>query len=97
MRSLATSVLIRVPAGSDLMPVSMLQLHLMGSVRSPQFPRTAEDEDDDVLDEIARSYYDLYILSWERWKLRANRILPFHLGALEVMQEALDRGEPTPE
>ena len=90
MRSLSTAVLVRAPSGSDLTSVSMLQLYLVGCFRGP---RSTAAADDDSLDPIARNFYELSVLAHERWRLRVNRILPFHLGALVVMQQALDRGE----
>ena len=90
MRPLATTVLIRVPAGSDLTAVSTLRLHLLASC--PLGP-TDPTNNDDVLGDIARDYHDLAVLSHERWHLRTNRILPFHLAALDIMQHSLDRTE----
>ncbi len=68
----------------------MLHLHVLGSVQSQHSTAVA---DKDVLRDVATNYYDLSVLTRERWKLSANPILPFHLAALEVMQFALDKGD----
>lgn len=90
MRPQITTTVVRTPAGSDYTPISMLHLHLLGSVQSPHSTATADEV---TLEEVARNYHDLSILACQRWRLRANPILPFHLAALEVMQLALDKGD----
>ncbi|GJE84832.1 mediator of RNA polymerase II transcription subunit 13 [Phanerochaete sordida] len=88
VQPLASATLIRVPAGTDLAPASMLHLHLLyeHKIHSPHMSLPAEHE---TLKDIAQSYYDLSILARHRWKLRANPVLPYHLAALDVTCTAL--------
>ena len=46
------------------------------------------DEDTDTLWDVCQNYHELAVVARSRW-LRVNPILPFHLGALEVMDHAL--------
>ena len=87
---MAATTLVRVPAGSDCTAISMLELHLMATARAPH---SSAADNEDALQEIARNYHDLSVLTHQRWRLKANPILPFHLAALEIMQLALDRGD----
>lgn len=93
MRPLATTVLIRTPAGPDLTTISTLRLHLLAS----QPFIHAETTNDDILGDITRNYHDLAVLSHERWHLHTDRILPFHLAALDIMQQSLERTESSSE
>lgn len=43
MRPQLTTTVVRIPAGSDYTPISMLHLHLLGSVQSPQSTATADE------------------------------------------------------
>lgn len=91
IRPLHTTVLVRVPAGSDYTPISMLRLNLLHSVH----PAHSSNPTSDVatLEETTQNYFELSVLTKCRWKLNANPILPFHLAALEVMASALNRSD----
>jgi hypothetical protein len=52
------------------------------------------DEDTDTLRDVCQNYHELAVVA-RSWWLRANPILPFHLGALEVIDRAL-RGSFSP-
>jgi mediator of RNA polymerase II transcription subunit 13 len=40
------------------------------------------------MQDVCRNYHELSVLAHSRW-LKANPILPFHLGALEIIDRAL--------
>jgi len=82
-----------VPAAADLTSIAMLHLHELYSTRSPSSSLTLSDAD--MLQDVCRNYHELSVLARTRW-LRANPILPFHFGALEIIDRAL-RGSLTPE
>ena len=86
IRPLRTTSLIRVPGDAGLTSISMLHLHQLHSTRSHRSSLTLSDED--ILRDMCRNYHELSVLAHSRW-LRANPILPFHLGALEIMDRAL--------
>jgi mediator of RNA polymerase II transcription subunit 13, fungi type len=86
IRPLRTTSLIRVPGDAGLNSISMLHLHQLHSTRSHRSSLTLSDED--ILRDICRNYHELSVLAHSRW-LKANPILPFHLGALEIMDRAL--------
>ncbi|KAI0346942.1 hypothetical protein BDW22DRAFT_476714 [Trametopsis cervina] len=88
---LLTSALIRVSAGSDFVPTSMLRINLLHSTQSANAVDTTGDKA--TMEEITRNYFDLAVLARCRWKLDANPILPFHLAALEVVSSALSRSD----
>lgn len=71
----------------------MLHLHQLHSKRSPNSSLTLSDAD--TLQDVCRNYHELSVLARARW-LRANPILPFHFGALDIIDRAL-RGSLTPE
>jgi mediator of RNA polymerase II transcription subunit 13 len=86
IRPLRTTSLIRVPGDAGLTSISMLHLHQLHSARSHRSSLTLSDED--ILRDMCRNYHELSVLAHSRW-LKANPILPFHLGALEIMDRAL--------
>jgi len=86
IRPLRTTTLIRVPGDAGLTAISMLHLHQLHSTRSHHSSLTLSDED--ILRDMCRNYHELSVLAHSRW-LKANPILPFHLGALEIMDRAL--------
>lgn len=86
IRPLLTTSLIRVPGDAGLTSISMLHLHHLHSTRSQRSSLTLSDED--ILRDMCRNYHELSVLAHSRW-LKANPILPFHLGALEIMDRAL--------
>ncbi|KAH8999531.1 mediator complex subunit 13 C-terminal-domain-containing protein [Lactarius akahatsu] len=93
LRPLRSATLIRVPATADLTSITMLHLHQLHSTRSLVSSLTLSDAE--TLQDVCRNYHELSVLARARW-LRANPILPFHFGALEIMDRAL-RGSLTPE
>ena len=93
LRPLRSATLIRVPATADLTSITMLHLHQLHSTRSPNSSLTLSDAD--TLQDVCRNYHELSVLARARW-LRANPILPFHFGAVEIIDRAL-RGSLTPE
>ncbi|KAI0269401.1 mediator complex subunit 13 C-terminal-domain-containing protein [Gloeopeniophorella convolvens] len=86
VRSLRSVTLVRVPYAADLTSIAMLHLHQLHSARSGRSSLTIPDPD--TLLEVTRNYHELAALARARW-LKANPILPFHLGALEVIDRAL--------
>ena len=86
IRPLRTTSLIRVPGDAGLTSISMLHLHQLHSTRSHRSSLTLSDED--IMRDMCRNYHELSVLAHSRW-LKANPILPFHLGALEIMDRAL--------
>jgi mediator of RNA polymerase II transcription subunit 13 len=94
IRPLRTTTLIRVPGGAGLTSISMLHLHQLHSTRSHRSSLTLSDED--TLRDVCRNYHELSVLANSRW-LKANPVLPFHLGALEIMDRALSGSLSPPE
>jgi len=93
LRPLGTTTLIRVPCGADFTSIAMLHLHQLHSARSLRSSLVLSDAD--TLQDVCRNYHELSVLARSRW-LRANPILPFHLGALEIIDRALS-GSLVPE
>ncbi|KAH9052639.1 mediator complex subunit 13 C-terminal-domain-containing protein [Lactarius vividus] len=93
LRPLRSATLIRVPATADVTSITMLHLHQLHSTWSPNSSLTLSDTD--TLQDVCRNYHELSVLARARW-LRANPILPFHFGALDIMDRAL-RGSLSPE
>lgn len=93
IRSLHSYALIRVPAGTDHIPISMLQMNLLLSMHSAHTNYFISDQD--TLDDAARNFHELAVLTQCRWKLNADPILPFHLAALKVISLALSRSDVT--
>jgi mediator of RNA polymerase II transcription subunit 13 len=87
VRPLHSAALIRVPGDAGLTSIAMLHLHQVHSTRSPRSSLTLSEEDNTLRD-VCRNYHELSALAHSRW-LKANPILPFHLGALEIMDRAL--------
>lgn len=86
----STAIVIRVPSLPSPTSISMLQTYVLYTIQSPLCP-SALPLDSTLHADIVRNYYDLAVLSKERWKLDSNAILPFHLAAVETMNLALDR------
>ncbi|THG99552.1 hypothetical protein EW026_g2824 [Hermanssonia centrifuga] len=91
LRSRSSITLIRVPAGTDYTPISMLHLHLLHSGRSTH--SSVIEAEVAILYDVTRNFSDLLTVTQHRWKLKANPLLPFHLAALEVMHATLDTGD----
>ena len=99
-RPLCSTTLVRVPGDAGFTSIAMLHLHQLHAARSHRSSLAGAagaltDEDTDTLRDVCRNYHELAVLARSRW-LRANPILPFHLGALEIMDRAL-RGSFSPE
>ncbi|KAI0279601.1 mediator complex subunit 13 C-terminal-domain-containing protein [Russula brevipes] len=86
VRPLRTTTLIRVPGDGGLTSIAMLHLHQLHSARSHGSSLTVSDSD--TMQDVCRNYHELSVLAHSRW-LKANPILPFHLGALEIIDRAL--------
>jgi mediator of RNA polymerase II transcription subunit 13 len=95
IRPLHTTALIRVPGDAGLTSIAMLHLHQLHSTQSPRSSLTLSS-DEDTLRDVCRNYHELSVLAHSRW-LKANPILPFHLGALEIMDRALSGSLSPPE
>jgi hypothetical protein len=67
---------------------TMLWLHLLHVFQSTRSSYSGTV--DDLLQDITNSFYSLSVLASIRWQLRSNPILPFHLAAVEIMEEALE-------
>ena len=89
MRPLRSTTLVRAPAHTDYTSISMLHLHLLHTAKSARSSLAVPDAE--THDDITRNYHDLAVLAQARWWLKADPILPFHLGALQVMAMALSR------
>jgi mediator of RNA polymerase II transcription subunit 13 len=89
VRPLSTATIIRVPADTDYTSISMLCVHLLHTARSPLSSLGIADEDTHL--DIIHNFHELAVLAKVRWKLdkKVNPILPFHLAALEVIDETL--------
>ncbi|KAH9986774.1 hypothetical protein BJV77DRAFT_1027850 [Russula vinacea] len=94
IRPLHTTTLIRVPGDAGLASIAMLHLHQLHSTGSHRSSLRLSDED--TLRDVCRNYHELSVLAHSRW-LKANPILPFHLGALEIMDCALSGSLSPPE
>lgn len=86
LRPLLTTTVIQVPCSADFTSIAMLHLHQLHSTRSLRSSIVLSDAD--TLQDVCRNYHELSVLARSRW-LRANPILPFHLGALEIIDRAL--------
>ncbi|KAA1465922.1 hypothetical protein DENSPDRAFT_862140 [Dentipellis sp. KUC8613] len=86
LRPLNSTTLIRVPSSTDYTSISMLHIHLLHTFKSRYSSLAAPDEQ--THQDITRNYYELSVLAQLR-HLKANPILPFHLGALDIMDMAL--------
>jgi mediator of RNA polymerase II transcription subunit 13 len=98
-RPLRSTTLVRVPGDAGFMSIAMLHLYQLHAARSHRSSLTGAagalaDEDTDTLQDMCQNYHELAVLARSQW-LRANSILPFHLGALEIMDRAL-RGSFSP-
>jgi len=88
VRALSTATIIRVPADTDYTSISMLRVHLLHTIKSPLSSLNIADEETHL--DIIHNFHELAVLAKARWRLnKVNPILPFHLAALEVMNEVL--------
>ncbi|THV05352.1 hypothetical protein K435DRAFT_849922 [Dendrothele bispora CBS 962.96] len=72
-----------------------LHIHLLHVIKSLQcsYP-VSESSNRQLHRDITQSYYGLAVLSVERWHLNpGDSLLPFHLAAVDVMNDALSHGE----
>lgn len=88
---LSTTTVIRTPADQGYSSISMLHIHLLHSTKSPTSSFALSNTENHR--EITFNYHELAVLAAARWRLDANPILPLHLGALEVMNMVLGRGD----
>ncbi|KAI9507205.1 mediator complex subunit 13 C-terminal-domain-containing protein [Russula earlei] len=93
VRPLRTTTLIRIPGDAGFTSIALLHLHQLHCTRSHRSSLTVSDSD--TLQDVCRNYHELSVLAHSRW-LKANPILPFHLGAVEIMGHALS-GSLSPE
>jgi mediator of RNA polymerase II transcription subunit 13, fungi type len=89
VRALSTAAIIRVPADTDYTSISMLCVHMLHTAKSPLSSLDIADED--TLLDIIHNFHELAVLAKVKWRLdnRANPVLPFHLAALEVIDQTL--------
>jgi hypothetical protein len=92
-RPLRSTTLVRVPGDAGFMSITMLHLYQLHAARSHRSSLAGAagalaDEDTDTLWDVCQNYHELAVLARSQW-LRANPILPLHLGALEIMDRAL--------
>lgn len=92
----SSMTLIYAPSSAASVPRSTLHVHLLYTISS-RHNSTSSPDDSKVHEEITYNFYELSLLAKLRWKLRANPVLPFHLGAVEVMRTALERDKDRPE
>lgn len=87
---ISSSALIRAPASGSYNSISMLQIHLLHTTRSPH--SSLDTPDSETHRDITRNFYELSVLAAERWKFdREHAILPMHLGAVQVMANIIGR------
>lgn len=85
---LYTTALLRVPNRTDFTTVETLYIHLLYTYKSPK--STLKKTTKEVHADITRNWYELAVLTRERWHFAQHMELPFHLAALELMSEVLD-------
>ncbi|EGO27140.1 hypothetical protein SERLADRAFT_434909 [Serpula lacrymans var. lacrymans S7.9] len=88
---LSTTMLIRAPAASGHTAITMIHIHLLHSMKSPNSSLSTSDHE--THKDVTRNFHELAVLSESTHRLRANPILPFHLAALETMHGALTQGD----
>lgn len=89
---ISSSALIRAPASGGYNSISMLQIHLLHTTRSPH--SSLDTPDSETHRDITRNFYELSVLAAERWKFdREHAILPMHLGAVQVMANIIGRAD----
>ncbi|KAK2462265.1 hypothetical protein APHAL10511_005571 [Amanita phalloides] len=88
----SSMTLIHVPLSATSTSISMLHIHLLYTT-SPRHTLASLTGDLSTHEEITYNFYELSCLAKLRWKLRTNPVLPFHLGAVEIMRTALERDE----
>jgi mediator of RNA polymerase II transcription subunit 13, fungi type len=92
---LSTTALLRVPNSGDHTNVETLYIHLLFAYKSAK--STLKKTTHEVHADITRSWYDLAILTRERWQFKQQGELPFHLAALELMSNVLAPNVLTPD
>lgn len=88
---LGTTALLRDKNQGD---VDVLYIHLIYAYKSAK--STLKKTTHEVHADISRNWYDLSVLTRERWRLPEEG-LPFHLAALESMSRALDPNTAMPD
>lgn len=99
-KSLMTSALITTPSSSHHHSPdchafnSTLHIFLLHTAASPKSCMTKPHQEH--LEDITRNFYELSILAEHRWsgahhKLHSSCKLPFHLAAVELVMEGIDR------
>ncbi|KAI0082888.1 hypothetical protein K474DRAFT_1584939 [Panus rudis PR-1116 ss-1] len=86
LRSLCSSALIHVPCGSDYTKISMLQLHLLHAVHTPDSSYTSNPSD--TMQDISKNYRELAELA-KACGVRPDSRLPYHIATLENMRMVL--------
>ncbi|KAJ7574277.1 mediator complex subunit 13 C-terminal-domain-containing protein [Mycena floridula] len=84
---LGSSSLVRSPSDPTA-SISMLWINVMYTTQTVGSSYTAETPS--LLEDITKSFYSLSVLASLRWRLNVNPILPFHIGAIDAMREALE-------
>ena len=92
---LSTTALLRVPNNTDDSNVKALYIHLLFAYKSVK--STLKKTTHEVHTDITRNWYDLAVLTRERWHFSQQRELPFHLAALELMSSVLHPNVLTPD
>ena len=92
---LSTTALLRVPNNTDNTNVEALYIHLLFAYKSAK--STLKKTTHEVHADITRNWYDLAVLTRERWHFSQQKELPFHLAALELMSDALHPSILTPD
>ena len=95
IRSLQTSALIHVRSACASMTSWTTCIHYLHSAKSPW--STLSSSDRETHEDLTRNYHELSYIARMRFNLDTEAGFPFHLGALQVMQAALERGEAVPE
>lgn len=86
---LSTTALLRMPSSNaEHTNVEALYIHLLYEYKSAK--STLQQTTREVHADITRNWYDLAVLTRDRWHLSQQGQLPFHLAALESMSKALD-------
>lgn len=91
---ISTTTLVCIPASSPAPPaITMLHIHLLHVTRNDgqSFDPTSKEDLRTLHLEITHNFHDLSVLTKLKSQMkRANPLLPFHLAAVEVMDDALD-------
>jgi mediator of RNA polymerase II transcription subunit 13, fungi type len=86
---LSTAALLRVPNyNTEHTNVEALYIHLLCAYKFAK--STLKQTMREMHADITRNWYDLAVLTRDRWQFSQQADLPFHLAALESMSNALD-------